>query len=71
MHAYTQDSLIELLLKKQLQELGSQKALAKKLGISPQYLNDILNCRREPGKKILSQLGLKKTTLYVKENANV
>lgn len=45
-------------------ELGSQKAVAKKLKISQQYLNDILRGRREPGDKILKPLGLKKVISY-------
>lgn len=43
---------------------GSQKTVAFNLGISPQYLNDVLKYRREPGPKILKALGLVKKVTY-------
>ena len=43
---------------------GSQKALAQEWGISEQYLSDILKGRREPGNKVLGQLGLVKMLVY-------
>ena len=45
---------------------ASQKAAAAALGISPQYLNDILRCRREPGKKVLAALGYERLVFYRK-----
>lgn len=42
----------------------SQKALATELGISQQYLCDVLAGRREPGDGILAPLGLEKVTCY-------
>lgn len=42
----------------------SQAEMAKKIGISPQYLHDVLNERRGPGEKILDFLGLEKVVLY-------
>lgn len=49
---------------------SSQAQVAKDLGISPQYLNDVLNERREPGKKILQALGLERLVVYVKSNGS-
>ena len=43
---------------------GSQKAAAAALGISAQYLTDILNGRREPGPKMLKALGLERISSY-------
>lgn len=43
---------------------GSQKALAAQLGVSPQYLGDVLNGKREPGESILEALGLRKVACY-------
>ena len=43
----------------------SQSALAAEIGISPQYLNDILKGRREPGETVLRYLGLQKRVIYV------
>ena len=44
---------------------GSQSAWAVSIGITPQYLSDVLNCRRDPGKAILSALGLRRVVAYV------
>jgi transcriptional regulator with XRE-family HTH domain len=37
----------------------TQADLAKEIDCAPQYLNDVLGGRREPGPKILKYLGLK------------
>lgn len=47
------------------QAAGGQKAWAERHGVSPQYVCDVLNARREPGAAILAPLGLAKRTLYV------
>lgn len=46
---------------------GSQKALAKKLNLSEQYLGDVLKRRRAPGPKVLNSYGLRAVTNYVKD----
>jgi Helix-turn-helix len=43
---------------------GSQKAFAKRVGISEQYLSDILKGRREPGVKLLDYFGLERVVGY-------
>lgn len=43
---------------------GSQRSWCKTHGISPPYLSDVLNGRRDPGPKILDVLGLEPVTLY-------
>jgi transcriptional regulator with XRE-family HTH domain len=53
-------------IRKRLESM-SQKDLAEELGVSAAYLNDILFHRRQPGKKILKALGLKRVILYVPE----
>ena len=45
-------------LKRHVKEAGSQKAAAEQLGISAQYLNDLLRGRREPSDSVLEKLGL-------------
>lgn len=45
-------------------EAGSQKDLANRLKISTPYLNDILNGRRDPSKKILNALGFEEVVTY-------
>lgn len=52
------------LLQKSADAHGQAKLYAKHIGVSPQYLNDVLRGRREPGKKILRALGLEKVVLY-------
>jgi transcriptional regulator with XRE-family HTH domain len=42
----------------------TQAALAAELGITPAYLSDILNFRREPGRRVLKALGLQKVVSY-------
>ena len=46
-------------------ELGGQKFFAEKHGISPAYVSDVLNARRDPGDAILTALGLRKVIHYV------
>lgn len=43
---------------------GDQRAWARKHGISPQYVSDVLNGRRLPGDKITRALGLEKALLW-------
>ena len=43
---------------------GSQKAFAGRLGISEQYLSDILKGRRQPGAKVLKFFGLERVVGY-------
>lgn len=47
-----------------IQDGGQQKDLAKALGVSPSYLSDVMNGRREPGPMILSRLGLRRQVVY-------
>ncbi len=44
---------------------GSQKQAARVLGVSPQYLNDILRGSRTPTDRVLLKVGLKRMTVYV------
>lgn len=43
---------------------GTQKAAAEKLGVSQQYLSDVLNESREPGPLILAGLGIERVVTY-------
>ena len=45
---------------------AGQVALAKELGVSISYLNDVLHRRRKPGPKVLKALGLERHTSYKK-----
>lgn len=61
--AITQEGLRDS-LRDRATEMGSQKALAEHLGVSAQYLGDVLSGKREPGDSILKALGLRKTVHY-------
>lgn len=50
-------------------EAGSQKAFADKIGVSPQYVSDVLHHRREPGDSILDGLSLRKVVYYESKEA--
>jgi hypothetical protein len=57
-----------LTILRQRVDQSSQVAVAKELGITPQYLCDVLAARRAPGKSILDALGLEKLVSYKKVN---
>ena len=57
---------IEKELRRRLNAAGSQTALAKELGVSLPYLNDVLRGRREPGESILRPLGARRVVTYRK-----
>lgn len=44
---------------------GSQQAFALRVGISKQYLCDVLKGRREPGRKLLDGVGFVLKVLYI------
>ena len=46
-------------LNQKVRELGSQKAVADELGITPAYLSDILNERTHVSERIARMLGLR------------
>ena len=51
-------------LRSQVKKHGSQKKLAEVIGVSPQYLGDILAGRREPGEKLLAGCGFRRIVTY-------
>jgi transcriptional regulator with XRE-family HTH domain len=55
---------IDELLK--LTKVKTQRQVADDLGVSAQYLTDVLKDRRAPGKKILDGLGLERLIIYRK-----
>lgn len=60
-HAPMKDPLVIL---RKRQGSRSQKALAAELGITPSYLCDVLQGRREPGPQVLRALGLERVISY-------
>lgn len=51
-------------LRELVNRMSSQKALAEKIGISEQYLTDILKERRKPGPKVIQFLGYEYVEAY-------
>jgi predicted transcriptional regulator len=62
-HWMTPEGLREMLRSLVTYE-GGQSQLAKRLGVSPAYLCDVLASRREPGSKILKGLGCRRVVIY-------
>lgn len=50
-------------------EAGDQQTLARQLGVSPAYISDVLNERKEPGPKILDPLGYERVVTYRRRKA--
>jgi len=61
----TRDQFLDL-LRKQAAAHQTDTQYARLLGVSPQYLCDILAGRREPGRKILEPLGYQRIVEYRK-----
>lgn len=45
-------------LRGKVEAAGSMRAHAREIGVSPSYLNDVLNGNRLPGPAVLAHLGL-------------
>jgi hypothetical protein len=63
MNYYMKFQIINL-VKVKCEKLGGQKEFAKKYGLSPAYVNDVIRGKRDPGDKFLRAMGFKKTILY-------
>lgn len=62
---YVLDDIINI-ISSLVKEKVTQKATAEHLGISEQYLGDILAGRRSPGDKALQKLGFVRQIVYFK-----
>ncbi len=54
------------LLSAEVAQAATAQAWAAALGLSPSYVSDVLNGRREPGDKMLEVLGLQRVTMYLR-----
>ncbi len=59
----TEDDVRER-LRAAIDAAGSQQEFARRMGISAQYINDVVRGRREPGQKILDALGIERVVSY-------
>jgi len=57
--------LLEL-IKRFVEKHETQRAAASALGISPQYLSDILSARRPPTDSVLAAIRIERVTTYRK-----
>jgi hypothetical protein len=55
---------VEQLLRMQIARVGSQYQFATLHHLSPQYVHDVLNGRRNPGPKMLAALNLEARILF-------
>lgn len=53
-------------IKRRAEAAGGQYKLAGELSITPSYLSDILNKRRDPSKSILEKLGFEAVVTYLR-----
>ncbi len=56
-------------IREEVDRAGSQKDLAARIGVSPTYISDVLNERKEPGEGILEPLGLERVVTYRRKKA--
>jgi len=47
-----------------INKAGTQKAWAEEIGVSPQFLNDVLHGKRQPSDRMLKPLGIIRQTTY-------
>lgn len=53
-------------LRKEVERAGSQRKLAKELGVSAMFVNDVLRGRRDPGKKMLDAMGFQRQVKIIR-----
>lgn len=53
-------------IKRLIRLVGSQKQAARELGISPQYLNDIIGYRREVSDNVAFRMGYERRVRFVR-----
>jgi len=59
----TDDKLIDL-LRREIAAAGGQSAFARKAGISPQYISEVLRWNKPIGPRLLDALGIEKIITY-------
>lgn len=52
-------------LREYVRACGNGAAAARAIGISPQYLSDILSKRRDPSERVCRRLGLRRDVVYL------
>lgn len=63
-HPLTESQVLTL-IRESVTACGSQKQAASCMGISPQYLNDIVQGKRDISEKVAAYFGLKRVVTFV------
>jgi transcriptional regulator with XRE-family HTH domain len=63
MPAHSLDRVVDRIIR-YAGSFGSRAQAAKALGISPQYLSDIITRRRRPGPSVLRAIGIRRVDRY-------
>ena len=52
-------------------KIGTRKDLAQKMGVTPSYMSDVINRRRDLSPRLLKALGLRRVIIEGGETTNV
>lgn len=63
MKRYDEDNIIKIIQAAVV--LSNQKQVSKNLGVSPQYLSDVLKRRRPIADRLLNALGFRRVSYFV------
>jgi transcriptional regulator with XRE-family HTH domain len=55
------------MLRKRIDEATTQAAVAAELGVSEGYLSDVLRGHKEPARKLLKAMGLRRVVTYAED----
>lgn len=67
----TEEQVYQLLLG-EIKRAGGQRAFAQQIGVTPSYINDVVNRRRLMSDRILAEIGIERVVTYTyRENRNV
>lgn len=66
----TEDQVYQLLLE-QIKRAGGQRAFAQALGVTPSYINDVVNKRRLMSDRILAAIGIERQVTYTFHEKNI
>jgi hypothetical protein len=69
MEGFDADDLIEI-LRVRCQERGTQRAWAKDHGVSPAYVNDVLQGRREISDNFAALLGFERRVIFLENHSH-
>ncbi len=62
---YSKDDVLAM-LRRRAAALGSHRALATALRVTPPYLSDVFHGKREPGPTVLRRLGLRRVVMFAR-----